>query len=128
MADGDDRQSLSQSIKGDLQEGVQISIFRDKGLLNADTVIDESRTVGLANQLDGIITYRQSVLPGNRLSTALVCESPGIERSPVNTVCQQTLRSANSRRDRFGVIKTNCRTMRANDQGSNSCKNIIKYG
>jgi len=33
MLDGDDQQSLSQSIKGRLQEGVQNSVFRDKGLL-----------------------------------------------------------------------------------------------
>ena len=116
MADSDDQQSLSQSIKGDLQEGVQSSIFRHKGLLNSDAVIDKSRTVSLANQLDGIITDRQPVLPGNRLSTILLYGSPRIGSSPINTVCQQTLRSANSRRDRFGVIKSNYRTIRANDR------------
>jgi len=116
MVDGDDQQSLSQFIKDNLQEGVQTSIFRHMGPLNSDTVIDESRTVSLANQLDGIITYRQSVLPENRLSTILLCGSPRAKRSPVNAVCQQILESANLRRDRFSSIETNCRTIRVNDR------------
>ena len=116
MADGDDQQSLSQSIKGDLQSGVQSSIFRDKGLLSSDAVVDESRTAGFANQLDGITTYRQPVLPGDRLSTILLCGSPRTEMSPVNTVCRQSLESANSRRNRFSVTETSCQTIRTNDR------------
>ncbi|MFB6197012.1 MAG: cell division control protein Cdc6, partial [Halobacteriaceae archaeon] len=56
MADGEEHQSLSQSIKGRLQEGVQNSVFRDKSLLDPEAVIDEDRIVGRDDQLDDIIT------------------------------------------------------------------------
>ena len=66
MADGDEQQSLSQSIKGRLQQGTQNSVFRDKGLLDPDAVIDEDRIVGRDQQLDDIITYLRPTLQGNR--------------------------------------------------------------
>ena len=56
MADGDDRQTLSQSIKGRLQEGGQNSVFQDKGLLDEDTVIDDDGSVGGDDRVDQMIT------------------------------------------------------------------------
>jgi cell division control protein 6 len=117
MADGDDQQSLSQSIKGRLQEGVQNSVFRDKGLLDPDTVIDEDRIVGRDEQLDDIITYLRPALQGNRPPNMLLYGPSGTGKSLIiNAVCQQVLELANSQGDRFGVIKINCQTIKSHDR------------
>ncbi|OAQ51060.1 cell division control protein Cdc6 [Natrinema mahii] len=117
MADGDDQQSLSQSIKGRLQEGVQNSVFRDKGLLDPDAVIDEDRIVGRDNQLDDIITYLRPALQGNRPPNMLLYGPSGTGKSLIiNAVCQQVLELANSQSDRFGVIEINCQTIKSHDR------------
>ena len=117
MADGDDQQSLSQSIKGRLQEGVQNSVFRDKGLLDPDAVIDEDRIVGRDDQLDDIITYLRPALQGNRPPNMLLYGPSGTGKSLIiNAVCQQVLELANAQDDRFGVIKINCQTIKSHDR------------
>ena len=117
MADGDDQQSLSQSIKGRLQEGVQNSVFRDKGLLDPDAVIDEDRIVGRDDQLDDIITYLRPALQGNRPPNMLLYGPSGTGKSLIiNAVCQQVLELSNSQGDRFGVIKINCQTIKSHDR------------
>ncbi|RXK48019.1 orc1/cdc6 family replication initiation protein [Halorientalis pallida] len=117
MTDGDDQQSLSQSIKGRLQEGVQNSVFRDKGLLDPDAVIDEDRIVGRDEQLDDIITYLRPALQGNRPPNMLLYGPSGTGKSLIiNAVCQQVLELANSQDDRFGVIKINCQTIKSHDR------------
>ncbi len=117
MADGDDQQSLSQSIKGRLQEGVQNSVFKNKGLLDPDAVIDEDRIVGRDQQLDDIITYLRPALQGNRPPNMLLYGPSGTGKSLImNAVCQQVLELANSQDDRFGVIKINCQTIKSHDR------------
>lgn len=117
MPDGEDQQSLSQSIKGRLQEGVQNSVFRDKGLLDPDTVIDEDRIVGRDNQLEDIITYLRPALQGNRPPNMLLYGPSGTGKSLIiNAVCQQVLELANSQGDRFGVIEINCQTIKSHDR------------
>jgi len=117
MADGDDQQSLSESIKGRLQEGVQNSVFQDKGLLDPDAVIDEDRIVGRDNQLDDIITYLRPALQGNRPPNMLLYGPSGTGKSLIiNAVCQQVLELANSQGDRFGVIQINCQTIKSHDR------------
>ncbi|RLM53467.1 AAA family ATPase [Halobellus sp. Atlit-31R] len=117
MADGDDQQSLSQSIKGRLQEGVQNSVFRNKELLDPDAVIDEDRIVGRDDQLDDIITYLRPALQGNRPPNMLLYGPSGTGKSLIiNAVCQQVLELANAQGDRFGVIKINCQTIKSHDR------------
>ena len=117
MADGDDQQSLSQSIKGRLQEGVQNSVFRDKGLLDPDAVIDEDRIVGRDEQLDDIITYLRPAVQGNRPPNMLLYGPSGTGKSLIiNAVCQQVLELANSQGGRFGVIQINCQTIKSHDR------------
>jgi cell division control protein 6 len=117
MLDGDDQQSLSQSIKGRLQEGVQNSVFRDKGLLDPDAVIDEDRIVGRDEQLDDIITYLRPAVQGNRPPNMLLYGPSGTGKSLiVNAVCQQVLELAEAQGDRFGVIKINCQTIKSHDR------------
>jgi len=89
--------NLSQSIKGRLQEGVQNSVFQDKGLLDPDAVIDEDRIVGRDDQLDDIITYLRPALQGNRPPNMLLYGPSGTGKSLIiNAVCQQVLELANS--------------------------------
>jgi len=117
MLDGDDQQSLSQSIKGRLQEGVQNSVFRDKGLLDPDAVIDEDRIVGRDEQLDDIITYLRPAVQGNRPPNMLLYGPSGTGKSLiVNAVRQQVLELAEAQGDRFGVIKINCQTIKSHDR------------
>jgi len=117
MADGDEQQSLSQSIKGRLQEGVQNSVFREKGLLDPDAVIDENRIVGRDDQLDDIITYLRPAIQGNRPPNMLLYGPSGTGKSLIiNAVCQQVLELANSQGDSFGVIKINCQTIKSHDR------------
>jgi cell division control protein 6 len=117
MADGDDQQSLSQSIKGRLQEGAKNSVFRDKGLLDPDAVIVEDRIVGRDDQLDDIITYLRPALQGNRPPNMLLYGPSGTGKSLIiNAVCQQLLELANSQSDRFGIIKINCQTIKSHDR------------
>lgn len=117
MVDGDNQQSLSQSIKGRLQEGVQNSVFRDKGLLDPDAVINEDRIVGRDDQLDDIITYLRPALQGNRPPNMLLYGPSGTGKSLIiNAVCQQVFELADSQGDRFGVIKINCQTIKSHDR------------
>src|SRR6056297_775228 len=117
MSDGDEQQSLSQSIKGRLQQGVQNSVFRDKGLLDPDTVIDEDRIVGRDQQLDDIITYLRPALQGNRPPNMLLYGPSGTGKSLIiNAVCQQVQELANAQGDRFGVIRVNCQTIKSHDR------------
>lgn len=117
MADGDDQQSLSQSIKSRLQEGAQNSVFRDKGLLDPDAIIDEDRIVGRDQQLDDIITYLRPTLQGNRPPNMLLFGPSGTGKSLIiNAVCEQVAELAETQGDRFGVVKINCQTIKSHDR------------
>ncbi|WP_267644049.1 orc1/cdc6 family replication initiation protein [Haloarchaeobius amylolyticus] len=117
MADGDEQQSLSQSIKSRLQDGAQNSVFREKGLLDPDAVIDEDRIVGRDQQLDDIITYLRPALQGNRPPNMLLYGPSGTGKSLIiNAVCQQVAELAEAQGDRFGVIQINCQTIKSHDR------------
>ncbi|WP_049889465.1 orc1/cdc6 family replication initiation protein [Natronolimnohabitans innermongolicus] len=117
MTDGNDQQSLSQSIKGRLQEGVQNSVFRDKALLDPDTVIDEDRIVGRDQQLDDIITYLRPILQGNRPPNMLLYGPSGTGKSLIiNAVCEQVADLATAQELRFGVVQINCQTIKSHDR------------
>ncbi|WP_408960406.1 orc1/cdc6 family replication initiation protein [Natrinema sp. 74] len=117
MADGNDQQSLSQSIKGRLQEGVQNSVFRDKALLDPDTVIDEDRIVGRDQQLDDIITFLRPILQGNRPPNMLLYGPSGTGKSLIiNAVCEQVSDLATTQDIRFGVVQINCQTIKSHDR------------
>ena len=117
MANGDDGSSLSESIKGRLQEGVQNSVFKDKGLLDPDVVIDEDRIVGREEQLEDIITYLRPALQGNKPPNMLLYGPSGTGKSLIiNAVCEQVLELSTSQDDRFGVIRINCQTIKSHDR------------
>jgi cell division control protein 6 len=117
MVDGDDNQSLSQSIKGRLQEGGQNSVFRDKGLLDPNAVIDEDRIVGRDQQLDDIITYLRPILQGNRPPNVLLYGPSGTGKSLIiNAVCEQIVELAEAHNDQFGVVQINCQTIKSHDR------------
>ncbi|HET7323854.1 MAG TPA: orc1/cdc6 family replication initiation protein [Halococcus sp.] len=117
MADGDDQQSLSKSIKGRLQKGNQNSVFRDKGLLDPDAIIDEDRIVGRDQQLDDIITYLRPTLQGNRPPNMLLYGPSGTGKSLIiNAVCEQVAELAEAQGDRFGIVKINCQTIKSHDR------------
>jgi cell division control protein 6 len=117
MADGDDQRSFSQSIKGRLQEGTQNSVFRDKSLLDPDTVIDEDRIVGRDQQLDDVITYLRPTLQGNRPPNMLLYGPSGTGKSLIiNAVCEQVAELAEAQSDRFGVVQINCQTIKSHDR------------
>jgi len=117
MADGDEQRSLSESIKGRLQEGTQNSVFRDRGLLDPDAVIDEDRIVGRDQQLDNIITYLRPTLQGNRPPNMLLYGPSGTGKSLIiNAVCEQVAELAESQDDRFGVVTINCQTIKSHDR------------
>lgn len=117
MADGDDQQPLSQSIKGRLQEGVQNSVFRDKGLLDPEAVIDEDRIVGRDQQLDDIITYLRPALQGNRPPNMLLYGPSGTGKSLIiNAVCEKLVELADARKERFSVVNINCQTIKSHDR------------
>ncbi|ELY54601.1 cell division control protein 6 [Natronococcus amylolyticus DSM 10524] len=117
MTDGDDRHSLSESIKGRLQDGVQQSVFRERGLLDPDAVIDEDRIVGRDQQLEDIITYLRPALQGNRPPNMLLYGPSGTGKSLIiNAVCEQVVELAEAQGDRFGVIQINCQTIKSHDR------------
>jgi len=115
--DGDGQQSLSQSIKGRLQEGVQNSVFKNKSLLDPDTVIDEDRIVGRDEQLDDTITYLRPTLQGNRPPNMLLYGPSGTGKSLIiNAVCEQVVELAEAQDIRFGVVQINCQTIKSHDR------------
>lgn len=117
MPDGDDQQSLSHSIKSRLQNGNQQSVFRDKGLLDPDAVIDEDRIVGRDKQLEDIITYLRPTLHGDRPPNMLLYGPSGTGKSLIiNAVCEQVAELAEAQADRFGVININCQTIKSHDR------------
>ncbi|MFB6176983.1 MAG: orc1/cdc6 family replication initiation protein [Halobaculum sp.] len=113
----DSGESLSQSIKGRLQAGTQNSVFRAKGLLDPDAVIDEDRIVGRDKQLDDIITFLRPTLQGNRPPNLLLYGPSGTGKSLIiNAVCEQIEDLAEAQGDNFGVIKINCQTIKSHDR------------
>lgn len=117
MTDGDDRESFSNSIKGRLQEGVQNSVFRDKGLLDPEAVIDEDRIVGRDDQLDDIITYLRPAVQGNRPPNLLLYGPSGTGKSLIiNAVCEQVAELASSQGIGFGVVNINCQSIKSHDR------------
>ncbi len=113
----DTEESLSQSIKGRLQAGTQNSVFRAKGLLDPDAVIDEDRIVGRDKQLDDIITFLRPTLQGNRPPNLLLYGPSGTGKSLIiNAVCEQIEDLAEAQGDQFGVININCQTIKSHDR------------
>lgn len=104
MPDGDDQQLLSHSIKSRFQNGNQQSVFRDKGLLDPDAVIDEDRIVGRDKQLEDIITYLRPTLHGDRPPNMFLYGPSGTGKSLIiNAVCEQVAELADTQADQFGV-------------------------
>ncbi|ELY50972.1 cell division control protein 6 [Natronolimnohabitans innermongolicus JCM 12255] len=100
-----------------MQEGVQNSVFRDKALLDPDTVIDEDRIVGRDQQLDDIITYLRPILQGNRPPNMLLYGPSGTGKSLIiNAVCEQVADLATAQELRFGVVQINCQTIKSHDR------------
>jgi cell division control protein 6 len=117
MVEGDEQQSSSASIRGRLQDGVQDSVFRNKGLLDPEAVINEDRIVGRDEQLDDIITYLRPALRGNRPPNMLLYGPSGTGKSLItNAVCNQVLDLADSQGDRFGIIEINCQRIKSHDR------------
>jgi ORC complex protein Cdc6/Orc1 len=105
------------SIRGRLQDGIQNSVFQNKGLLDAEAVIDEDRIVGRDDQLDNIITYLRPALGGNQPPNTLLYGPSGTGKSLItNAVCQQVLDLASAQGDQFGMIEINCQTIKSHDR------------
>jgi cell division control protein 6 len=106
-----------ESIRGRLQEGIQDSVFRNKGLLDPEAVIDEDRIVGRDEQLDEIITCLRPALEGNRPPNMLLYGPSGTGKSLIiNAVCHQVLDLAEAQGYEFGIIKINCQTIKSHDR------------
>lgn len=117
MTDGASRGTTSESIKGRLQAGAQDSVFRNKRLLDPDTVIDENRIVGRDEQLDDLINYLRPALQGNRPPNMILYGPSGTGKSLItNAVCQQLLEIAHSQGDSLGVIQVNCQSIKSHDR------------
>jgi cell division control protein 6 len=117
MAEGDEQQSRSESIRGRLQDGVQDSVFRNKSLLDPEAVIDEDRIVGRDEQLEEIITYLRPALRGNRPPNMLLYGPSGTGKSLItNAVCNQVIDLARAQDDRFGIIQINCQRIKSHDR------------
>jgi cell division control protein 6 len=92
-------------------------VFREKGLLDLDEVIDEDRIVGRDEQLDDIITYLRPALQGDLPPNMLLYGPSGTGKSLIiNAVCQQVIELSNSQGGRFGVIRINCQTIKSHDR------------
>lgn len=117
MTSGDEDQPPSQSIKGQLQQGVQNSVFTQKELLDSETVINEDRIVGRDEQLNDIIAYLRPALQGNRPSNILLYGPAGTGKSLiVNAVCEQVLEIATAQGNAFGVVSINCQLIKSHDR------------
>jgi cell division control protein 6 len=117
MTDDTDMQESSQSIRRRLQDEVQNSVFRNKRLLDPDTIIDEDRIVGREEQLDDIITYLRPTLRGNRPPNMLLYGPSGTGKSLIiNAVCEQVVELAETQGIRFGTIEINCQTIKSHDR------------
>lgn len=117
MDEKEEEPPFSPSIKERLQSGTQTSVFRDKDLLDPETVIDEDRIVGRDTQLDDIITYLRPALQGNRPPNMLLYGPSGTGKSLIiNAVCEQVAEIADVHEDKFGVIEINCQTIKSHDR------------
>jgi cell division control protein 6 len=114
---GTSERAQSQSIKSRLEAGTDDTVFRDKGLLNPDRVIDEDRIVGRDEQLDLIINSLQPILRGTRPPNLLLYGPSGTGKSLIiNAVCQQIRSLATNQGEKFGVIDINCQTINTHDR------------
>lgn len=120
MSEGEEQVRVDddqQSIQERLQAGTHRSVFRDKSLVEPDTIIDENRIVGRDDQLDDIITYLRPSIQGDRPPNMLLYGPSGTGKSLIiNAVCEQIVEISNSNGQRFGVVEINCQTIKSHDR------------
>lgn len=117
MDDLDSGESSGDPIRDRFEKGTQETVFRDKNLLDPETIIDPNRIVGRDDQLDQTIGYFRTILNGNRAPDLLLYGPSGTGKSLIiNSVCDTAIELAQSEGIEFVTLEISCQKVRSYDR------------
>ncbi len=117
MNDSDNGGSSVDSIRERFEKGSQESVFRDKRLLDPQTIIEEDRIVGRDRQSNTIVDHIRTVLSGNRCPDLLLHGPSGTGKSLIiNSVCDIAGEFAHADGVAFVTLEISCQKVRSYDR------------
>lgn len=104
-------------IRERFENGSRETVFRNKRLLDPETIIDADRIVGRDDQLDQTIGYLRTVLNGNRAPDLLLHGPSGTGKSLIiNSVCETAAELAHADGTDFVPIEISCQKVTSYDR------------
>lgn len=104
-------------IRERFEQGGQETVFRNKNLLDPETIIDSDRIVGRDDQLDKTISYLRTILQGNRAPNLLLHGPSGTGKSLIiNSVCETASELAEAEGIQFVTLNVSCQKIRSYDR------------
>lgn len=124
MNDPDTDDSSVDPIRDRFERGSQETVFREKSLLDPETIIDPDRIVGRDEQLDQTIGYLRTMLNGNRAPDLLLHGPSGTGKSLIiNSVCDTAAELAQAEGIDFVTLEISCQKIRSYDR---AIYNLVK--
>ncbi len=117
MNDSDADGSAVDPIRDRFERGNQTTVFKNKSLLDPETIIDSDRIVGRDEQLDQTINYLRTMLNGNRSPDLLLHGPSGTGKSLIiNSVCDTAGELAQAEGIDFITLEISCQKIRSYDR------------
>ncbi len=113
--DGGDDDALS--VRGMIEQAVEESVFRDRNLVEPDTIIDRDRIVGRDEQLRKVVSNLRKVLNENRPPNLLLYGPAGTGKSLIfDAVARQIKDISQQKGYNFGTLRINCQNLNSQDE------------
>lgn len=117
MNDSGSDGSSVDPIRDRFEQGNQETVFRNKRLLDPETIIDADRIVGRDEQLDQTISYLRTMLHGNRAPDLLLHGPSGTGKSLIiNSVCDTATELAQAEGINFVTLEISCQKINSYDR------------
>lgn len=112
---GDDDSSLS--VREMIEQAGKESVFKNRNLVEPDTIIDRDRIVGRDDQLRTVVSNLRKVLNENRPPNLLLYGPAGTGKSLIfDAVTRQIREISKNRGYEFGTLRINCQNLRSLDE------------
>lgn len=105
------------SVRELVEQAENQSVFRDRNLVEPDTIIDRDRIVGRDDQLKAVVSNLRQVLNENRPPNLLLYGPAGTGKSLIfDAVARQVENLSQKRGYDFGTLRVNCQNLRSLDE------------
>lgn len=112
---GDTDDSLT--VREMIEQAGEESVFRNRNLVEPDTIIDRDRIVGRDDQLRTVVSNLRKVLNENRPPNLLLYGPAGTGKSLIfDAVARQIRDISKNRGYEFGTLRINCQNLRSLDE------------